>query len=111
MALFIGRKGNRHPTGNIAFQAAFKSLLSHCQGFLMGKSAGHNIGHIGELGYILIPFFFDGTIIGHILSLAVMVLIYNIYIVLSREIFTIFCHLMRKFSFLIFFDFFNRFFA
>jgi hypothetical protein len=35
----------------------------------MGKPAGCDIGHIGELGYILIPFFLNRAVVGHISSL------------------------------------------
>jgi hypothetical protein len=31
----------------------------------MGKPAGNDIGHIGELGYVLIPFLFDGAVVDH----------------------------------------------
>ena len=55
----------------------------------MTKTACNHIRHIGKLGDIYIPLFFNIAIIDHIhflISRAVIVIIYNIYIVLSRGV-------------------------
>ena len=47
---------------------AVKGVFGHMQRLLLGKAAGHDIGHVWKLRDELLTFFFDDAVIDHIIS-------------------------------------------